>query len=148
MKHIVIVDIDGTIAKIGDRLKYITQQDPKDYNAFYDHCHEDQPIKNLCHVVCTLSQEYDIVFCTGRSERCRKQTEEWLERHLDLAEEYQLLMRKDGDHRHDVQTKPELLEKAGIQPENVLCILEDRSSMVKKWRELGYTCLQVNDGDF
>ena len=41
MKHIVVVDIDGTIAQIGDRLKYITHQNPKDYDAFYDHCDED-----------------------------------------------------------------------------------------------------------
>ena len=27
-------------------------------------------------------------------------------------------------------------------------ILEDRNSMVKKWRELGYTCLQVAEDDF
>ena len=30
----------------------------------------------------------------------------------------------------------------------ILVVLEDRNSMVKRWRELGYTCLQVNDGDF
>lgn len=30
----------------------------------------------------------------------------------------------------------------------VAFILEDRNSMVKKWRELGFKCLQVADGDF
>ena len=148
MKHIVVVDIDGTIAKIGDRLKYITHQNPKDYDAFYDHCDEDNPIKEICNVVWTLAHEYDIVFCTGRAERCRKQTEAWLHRHLFLPDGYALLMRKNGDHRHDVDVKPELLREVGIYPQQVLCILEDRNSMVKKWRELGFTCLQVNEGDF
>ena len=148
MNHIVVVDIDGTIAQIGNRLKYITEQNPKDYDAFYDHVGEDEPIQKICNVVWSLSQQYDIIFCTGRAERCRKQTEAWLKRHLPLYEGYQLLMRKDGDHRHDVDVKPQLLEQASIYPNRVLCILEDRNSMVKKWRELGFTCLQVNDGDF
>jgi len=58
------------------------------------------------------------------------------------------LMRKNGDKRHDTKVKPELLLDVGILPENTLFILEYRNSMVKKWRELGYRCLQVQDGDF
>lgn len=57
-----------------------------------------------------------------------------------------------ADTRHDTVVKPELLEKAfkedRIDKSKVLCILEDRNSMVRKWRELGYTCLQVAEGDF
>ena len=56
-----------------------------------------------------------------------------------------LLMRKDGDFRHDTEVKPELIEPI---KDRILCILEDRASMVAKWRELGYTCLQVAEGDF
>lgn len=59
-----------------------------------------------------------------------------------------LLMRKDGDWRHDTEVKPELLQKASITPDKVYFILEDRDSMVAKWCELGYRCLQVNDGKF
>ena len=147
MKRIVVVDIDGTIAKIGDRLKYITDQNPRDYDAFYDHVGEDKPIKEILAIVQELSYKYHVVFCTGRAARCRTQTIEWLNRYLPISG-YDLLMRKDGDHRHDVDVKPQLLKKANIYPQQVLCILEDRNSMVKKWRELGFTCLQVNDEDF
>ena len=149
MKNIIVVDIDGTIAKIGDRLKIITEQYPRDYDAFYDHCDEDKPIKDIIALIKPLANEYRIVFCTGRSERCRYQTLIWLAKHTGLPiEEKNLLMRKRGDHRSDVDVKPQLLQKASIYPQQVLCILEDRSSMVKKWRELGFTCLQVNDGNF
>lgn len=148
MKHVVVVDIDGTIAKIGDRLKHITDQNPRDYNTFYDRCGEDDPVKEICHLVETLDRDYEIVFCTGRSERCRAQTIAWIDHHLSLPDGYVLLMRKIKDHRPDVDVKPELLQKASIFPQQVLCILEDRNTMVKKWRELGFTCLQVNDGDF
>jgi hypothetical protein len=43
MKFIVIVDIDGTISKVGDRIKYL-KQDPKDWESFYKDCFEDEPI--------------------------------------------------------------------------------------------------------
>lgn len=38
-KNIIVVDIDGTIARVGDRLKYL-QQDKPDWNSFYEHCDE------------------------------------------------------------------------------------------------------------
>ena len=147
-KNIIVVDIDGTIAKVGDRLKYL-QQEKKDWDAFYEHCDEDEPIKDIIELIELMQiHEYNIVFCTGRRESVRKKTEYWLFKNIWCLREYKLLMRKDGDWRHDTEVKPELLQKAGITPDKVYFILEDRDSMVAKWRELGYRCLQVNDGNF
>lgn len=42
-QKIIICDIDGTITKVSDRLKYITQQSPKDWDKFYMSCDEDEP---------------------------------------------------------------------------------------------------------
>lgn len=147
-KNIIVVDIDGTIAKVGDRLKYL-QQDKKDWDAFYEHCGEDEPIKDMCSLVSDLYKlGYKIVFCTGRRESVREKTRNWLTQNVISTYDDELLMRKDGDWRHDTEVKPELLQKAGITPDDVYFILEDRNSMVAKWRELGYRCLQVNDGNF
>ena len=147
-KNIVVVDIDGTIAKVGDRLKYL-QQEKKDWDAFYEHCDEDEPIKDIIELIELMQiHEYNIVFCTGRRESVRKKTEYWLFKNIWCLREYKLLMRKDGDWRHDTEVKPELLQKAGITPDDVYFILEDRDSIVAKWRELGYRCLQVADGNF
>ena len=147
-KNIVVVDIDGTIAKVGDRLKYL-QQEKKDWDAFYEHCDEDEPIRDMCRLVEDIYEwGYNIVFCTGRRESVREKTREWIKQHLAIGWNYGLLMRKDKDWRHDTEVKPELLQKAGIMPDDVYFILEDRDSMVDKWRELGYRCLQVADGKF
>ena len=59
-----------------------------------------------------------------------------------------LLMRKDGDFRHDSIVKPELIENSWFDSNIIAFILEDRDSMVNEWRELGFTCLQVAKGDF
>lgn len=146
MKKHIIVDIDGTIAKVGDRLKYL-QQEPKDWDSFYEHCDEDEPILDVINIVKSLYKTgHGIIFCTGRRESVRVKTEKWIQDHVGLTpNEYSLLMRKDNDWRHDVIVKPLMLN---VPAGEVLCVLEDRNSMVNKWRELGYTCLQVNDGDF
>ena len=145
-KDIVIVDIDGTIAKVGERLKYL-QKEPKDWDSFYEHCDEDEPIADIVRVVKDLYFcGYNIVFCTGRRESVRNKTIEWIKKHLGFESwHYRLLMREDNDWRHDTIVKPLMLD---FPASEVLFVLEDRNSMVKRWRELGYTCLQVNDGDF
>jgi len=151
MKDIVLVDVDGTIAELGDRLRFIKQVDP-DWDAFYEHCFEDEPIDNMIDLVSALIiAGYNIVFCTGRRECVREQTEKWLQHHFQEIydpEERMLLMRPDGDHRHDTVVKPEQVRKAGITYDEIAFVLEDRNSMVAKWRELGVTCLQVREGDF
>ena len=58
-------------------------------------------------------------------------------------------MRKNGDFRHDTIVKPELVANSSLLDHvGIYFIMEDRDSMCKKWRELGYTCLQVANGDF
>lgn len=146
MKNIVVVDIDGTIAKVGDRLKYL-QQEKKDWDAFYEHCDEDEPITDIIDVVQALYwDDYKIVFCTGRRESVRFKTVVWIQK--NGFSKFDLLMRPDGDFRHDTMVKPELLATEGYTPDKVLCIFEDRDSMVSRWRDLGYRCLQVDRGDF
>ena len=148
----IIVDIDGTISKVGDRLKYL-QQENKDWDSFYEHCDEDEPIEDI---ICLITELYDmgyeVVFCTGRRESIREKTKEWLFWNVMPSDTPNLLMRKDSDWRHDTDVKPELLEnwmqRNAIKPSDIFLILEDRDSMVAKWRELGYRCLQVADGKF
>ena len=142
----IVFDLDGTLSIVGDRVKYL-QQNPKDWNAFYEACDEDKPNEPVCKIYKSLAPTYKeavgMIILTGRRESAREKTEDWLEYegiHFD-----ELIMRPDGDTRHDTILKPELL---GAGPDEVEMIFEDRNSMVKKWRELGYVCVQVADGDF
>ena len=150
MKNIVVVDIDGTIAKMGDRLKYL-MQDPKDYDSFYLDEFDDEPIAEIIRLVVNLQKSgYQIVFCTGRKECSRAKTVRWCDKHfsLNVTQNATLLMRADHDHRPDIKTKPELLENAGLTPDNVAFMLEDRAAVTKKYRELGFTVLQVAEGNY
>jgi len=158
---LIICDIDGTIANCSKRLHYIQDKNGKkldkpDWKSFYDEVDKDEPIKVVVEMVNSLSENYEIVFLTGRNESCRDKTRYWLHEHnLSLNNFFprvynELLMRKENDRRPDTEVKPELLnEYLKDNPDDkVAFILEDRTSVVKKWRELGYTCFQVADGDF
>lgn len=148
----VIVDIDGTIADCEHRRHHLLCK-PKNWDAFFAEMQNDAPIESVSRLVRVLLSVgvYRVIFCTGRGEEYRSQTESWLSKELGTFAPMlrgNLLMRPAGDRRDDPQVKPELLGSLGIAPHNTAFILEDRNRMVARWRELGFTCFQVADGDF
>jgi len=151
MKNHIIVDIDGTIANIEHRLHYIKKPVP-DWEGFHrpEEILSDKPIQDTIDLLRELQYGddplYEVVLCTGRYDVCREATVQWLG--MNCVPWKRLLMRKAGDNRPDTVVKPELLARAGFCPAQVLCIFEDRTSVVKKWRELRYTCYQVANGDY
>ena len=149
MKNIIIVDIDGTISKDGDRLKYL-KMDPPDWDNFYNDSFDDEPIIEICEMVERLDRFYTVIFCTGRRESVREKTVEWINKYIYSMKLYspKILMRANDDERHDVIVKPELLEKHGVDLNKIAFVLEDRNSMVAKWREMGLKCLQVENSEF
>ena len=141
---IAVFDIDGTLSIVGDRLKYL-QLTPPDWDAFYNACGTDECNEQIWAVWRAMKEHHNIRFVTGRRESCRDDTLKWMKDNMIQCHSHQLMMREDGDRRHDTEVKPELIEDF---KRDILVIFEDRNSMVKKWRELGYTCVQVADGDF
>lgn len=160
MKSAFIFDIDGTIADCSHRLHHIqppaglihfepgeTDWKP-DWDTFYSLCVNDKPIENVCHLLRVLQWNSEVIFVTGRSEKFRNHTTEWLKTQLGSFPEYHLFMRADGDHRPDYEIKKEIYEKHIKDKFNILGVFEDRDQVVKMWRELGLTCYQVADGSY
>ena len=81
------------------------------------------------------------------SESARTETEAWLRRH-GIAGWVELHMRPVGDYRRDDLVKRELYEALIANHYRVELVLDDRTRVVKMWRSLGLTCLQVAEGDF
>ena len=133
----VLVDIDGTVALLGTRSPY--QEDLVD---------RDEPNPNVITAVRALVEGGNrIVYCSGRSENTRAATTAWLDRHIGLPFEM-LLLRPAGDRRRDAVVKVELFDAAVRDAYDIVCVLEDRASVVKAWRAIGLTVLQVAEGDF
>jgi hypothetical protein len=149
MKNVVVFDVDGTVAEMGKRKELLLQK-PIDWEKFYnDSFQDDKPIENIINLVKDMRLcGREVVFCTARKEKSRLRTGQWILKNIGLFEKEVLLMRDNDDNRTDDIVKPEMLSKAGYTTDNVLFIVEDRARIVKKWRELGFTCLQCAEGDF
>lgn len=136
MKQAIICDLDGTLSLLNGR-------DPYDAST----CENDLPNEPIVEIIKTFHREGKIILLvSGRQDVWKAQTIKWLEgQKIDY---HDLIMRKGGDNRRDAIIKEEIFLNL-IKPHyNVSFVLDDRWQVVKKWRELGLTCLQVAEGNF
>lgn len=148
----IIFDIDGTLADNTHRQHFLAGG-KKDWKSFLspEELAKDTPNQAVVQLANILIMNgTTIVLCSGRAEARRKVTEEWLAKHLvyvGYGEYLPLYMRANGDHRPDTVVKKELL---GHIRETYYpwLVIDDRTSVVKMWREEGLTCLQCAEGEF
>ena len=149
LKDIIVCDLDGTLANCEHRVHHV-QNKPKNWDAFYAGVRGDTVNGPVLHVLDKfMSYEgaiYNIIFCSGRPERCRADTEAWIEEMCNLND-FILLMREDGDYRDDYIVKQEILDQH-IPKDRVLFVLDDRQQVVDMWRRNGLVCFQVAEGKF
>ena len=135
-KACLLVDLDGTIAL------FEGVRDGLDQTKVG----EDKVRESVREVLNRFFDDYQIIIVTGRSESCREDTMKWLIKHDIPFDE--VFMRADDDNRHDYSMKTEMY-KTHIEPKyTVLFVLEDRTKVVKMWRELGLECWQVAVADY
>lgn len=146
-EKIIICDLDGTLCNTAHR-KHFMEQNPKDWSSFYAGIPND-PINRWCYEligrVNAVQPYINIILVSGRPEKYRKNTEDWLHKYGIVAD---LFMRKDGDFRADAIVKKEIYEQH-IKPfYDVLFCIDDRQRVVDMWREQGLVCLQCAWGNF
>lgn len=145
---IYLFDLDGTIAGISHRLHFI-QNDNKDWDSFFKACVNDKPISNIVHLLNDLKNHTNcrIWIVSGRSSMIARETVDWL-RDNNVPYDW-LFMRAKEDHRPDYVLKELWLKKIPTYiQEKIVCVFEDRQSVVDMWRENGITCCQVAKGNF
>ena len=111
---IIVFDLDGTLSIPGDRLKYL---DNKDWDSFYAACDQDEPNQPIVDTFKSFeSKGYAMKIVTGRRDKEKNKTLQWLRRNnIDISPE-NIHMRKTGDYRHDTKVKPELIKDFAIEP--------------------------------
>jgi len=157
MKNVILCDLDGTLANIEHRLKYIKGPGKKDWDKFHTECVNDSPNCDVIQILESLvlgfrsgcmicgAVEREVYILSGRNDVVRAETIEWLQKHVHEDWDYdtRLVMRKANDRRPDTVVKLEMVRELGLTPDDVLCVLDDRQCVVDMWRENGYRCLQV-----
>lgn len=144
----VIFDLDGTLANCEHRRHYVAGA-VKNWEAFFDECDLDTVMEHVAELLRFYrDKEYTVYILSGRrgSDMVRIKTNWWL-RATDLQPNV-LEMREHDDWRSDVEVKRDMIERLGLTPENTMAVFDDRNCMVKAWREWGFNCLQVAEGDF
>ena len=132
----IICDLDGTLC-LFDR----------ETRSPYDRDFENDTINPAVRYVLDGNDQYnEIIFVSGRIEKFRKVTQEWLDKYGFGG--HPLFMRKEKDMRKDVIIKQEIYEEHIKDKYDVLFVMDDRNQVVEFWRSIGLTCFQVAEGNF
>ena len=140
-----IFDLDGTLANLDHRL-HLIQCDNPDWDAFFAACVHDGVYEYVAEVARALSAKALLLGVSGRSDKIRRLTEDWLR--LNKIPILQLYMRKEGDHRPDFIVKRELLAELRADGFEPIMAFDDRDQVVEMWRNNGVPCAQVATGNF
>lgn len=130
-----VFDIDGTLALKGERSPYDYSRVSKD--------HPNEPVFRVYDALRYMG--FDIIVCSGRPEKARRDTEDWLDYYGIKYE--RLYMRADGDNRKDYIVKEEMWRRI-VKTYNIIGMFDDRNQVVEHARKLGFTVFQVADGNF
>ncbi len=123
----IIVDVDGTVAKM-------TGRKPFEWHRV----EEDEPRMEVWNAIIGIRAAHNdkIIFVSGRDSVCRIGTERWI--YSRLMTKPDVYMRPEGDNRKDYVVKRELYEKYIKGQWNVRAIFDDRPQVIQLWRELGF----------
>lgn len=126
----VIVDLDGTVAKMDHRGPFeLTKVDT------------DIPRDNVIRIVEDLHQQlsqHHVIFVSGREDSCRNLTQNWLAKNINTdSSRTKLFMRETGDTRKDSIVKEEIFWKEIADKYRVQYVIDDRKQVLRMWENIG-----------
>lgn len=150
----IICDLDGTLCNDDHRKEAIkdivgaAKWGKVEYDRYYELMDKDTPFDHIREILHRFENDHQIIFMTGRPYRYMEITAAWIAEHTKLDNDFKLLMRGDDDYRCDTVVKTEIYNEVVSPTFDVQFVLEDRTRVVKMWRDLGVFCLQVQQSDF
>lgn len=142
MKDTIVIDMDGTLANVDGRRHHVTGKH-RDYDAFHAGIPDD-PVNGWCSMLMEAMIKFHVrvVIVSARPKKTEADTLQWLgSRGVYFHELF--ILRPDGDSTPDQELKRAWLKSYGN--ERILFVVDDRSKVVKMWREEGITALQCDD---
>lgn len=137
-KDAICVDLDGTLADLGDR-------NPYGFGVLNDRV--VFPVKNILKAFLEVNPHFTLFIVSGREEKMRQDTEQWLK--INKIPYHHLLLRNNDDVRRDATIKKEIYTEQILPQYHVHFVLDDRNQVVDMLRNrLGLTVFQVAEGNF
>ncbi len=117
-----VFDLDGTLADSAHRQHFL-DGGPRDWDAFFAAAPADPPLAEGVALCLTAAEECEVVYLTGRPERCREDTVHWLAgQGLPAGTVH---MRRNDDRRPARVTKLEILRRLGRDREVRMLVDDD-----------------------
>ena len=126
-RSLAVFDVDGVLADVTHRLHHLEAR-PQRWERFFQAADRDPLLAEGAGRLRAALAEHDVVYLTGRPERTRRLTEQWLARH-DLPTG-PLIMRADADHRPARWMKREVLRRLAAT-RDVISMLDDDPAVVE-----------------
>lgn len=138
-RPLAVFDIDGVLADVRHRLRHVERR-PKDWDAFFAAAPDDPPLAAGVALVLESAKDCEVVYVTGRPERCRADTVAWFERHgLPVGE---LSMRTGRDRRPAREAKPELLRRLAAG-RVVAVVVDDDPAVCTAYEQAGFRVIRA-----
>jgi len=139
-RPLAVFDVDGVLADVRHRLRHVERR-PKDWDAFFAAAPDDPPLPTGVALAVESARDCDIVYVTGRPERCRTDTLRWFRRHG--LPEGELSMRPGRDRRPARQAKLELLRRVA-EGRVVAMVVDDDAQVCQAYERAGYRVLRAD----
>ncbi|MER5467704.1 hypothetical protein [Streptomyces sp. NPDC002685] len=138
-RPIAVFDLDGTLADTAHRQRFLERQ-PRDWDAFFAAASEDPPLAEGVALALKNAQECEVVYLTGRPERCRRDTVDWLA--AQGLPEGRIWMRRNDDRRPARRTKLEILRRLARDRE-VRVLVDDDELVCEDAERAGFKVVRA-----
>jgi phosphoglycolate phosphatase-like HAD superfamily hydrolase len=140
LRPLAVFDVDGVLADVRHRLHHVERR-PKDWDAFFAAAVDDPPLEQGVALARASAEDCEVVYVTGRPERCRADTRAWFARHG--LPDGRLSMRSERDRRPARLAKPGLLRRlAAGRP--VAVVVDDDAQVCAAYEAAGYRVLRAD----
>ena len=133
--RVAVFDIDGVLADVRHRLHHI-ESGRRDWDGFFASAPEDPALADGCQAALqAVASGLTLVYLTGRPERCRVDTVQWLS--AQGLPEGELIMRRDSDRRPARVLKVDALRRIASQA-HVAYLVDDDAQVVAAAEDAGF----------
>ncbi|WP_053659569.1 nucleotidase [Streptomyces sp. MMG1121] len=138
-RPLAVFDLDNTLADTAHRQHFLEDR-PRDWDGFFAAAPQDPPITEGVALAVASTAECEIVYLTGRPERCRRDTLDWLAAHG--LPEGRVFMRGNADRRPARFTKLEILRRLA-QGREVRVLVDDDELVCDDAERAGFAVVRA-----
>lgn len=138
-RPLAVFDLDNTLADTAHRQRFLERR-PRDWDAFFAAAPQDPPLAEGVTLAREAATECEVLYLTGRPERCRPDTLAWLAAHG--LPEGRVLMRRNDDRRPARRTKLEVLRRLA-RARDVRVLVDDDELVCEDAERAGFTVVRA-----